>query len=89
VKNAFNIWDKIQKGREDVEKILEGYQAKGKKFVVFLVLGFVGLFAYTFFLWSYAEMEGNGITIGFYYAVFYTLVALIFVASVVLSIEKK
>ena len=48
--------------------MLEGYHVKGKKFVVFLVLGFVGLFAYTFF---------------------YTLLALIFVASVVLSMEKK
>ncbi|MDH5376576.1 MAG: hypothetical protein OEW95_12330 [Candidatus Bathyarchaeota archaeon] len=69
--------------------MLEGYHVKGKKFVVFLVLGFVGLFAYTFFLWSYSEMEGTKITIGFYYAVFYTLLSLIFVASVVLSIEKK
>ena len=69
--------------------MLEGYQVNGRKFVTFLVLGFVGLFAYTFFLWSYAEMEGTGITIGFYYMVFYTMLALIFVASVVLSIEKK
>jgi len=69
--------------------MLEGYHVKGKKFVAFLVLGFVGLFAYTFFLWSYSEMEGTKITIGFYYTVFYTLLALIFVASMVLSIEKK
>lgn len=69
--------------------MLEGYQVNGRKFVTFLVLGFVGLFAYTFFLWSYAEMEGTGITIGFYYTVFYTMLALIFVASMVLSIEKK
>jgi len=47
--------------------MLEGYQVNGRKFVTFLVLGFVGLFAYTFFLWSYAEMEGTGITIRFYY----------------------
>ena len=69
--------------------MLEGYQVNGKKFVAFLVLGFVGLFAYTFFLWSYAELEGTRISIGFYYTVFYTLLALIFVASVVLSMEKK
>jgi hypothetical protein len=61
----------------------------GKKFVTFLVLGFVGLFAYTFFLWSCAEMEGTRITIRFYYAVFYTMLALIFGASMVLSIERK
>jgi len=72
-----------------VEKMLEGYQVKGKKFVAFLVLGFIGLFAYTFFLWSYAELQGTRITIGFFYTVFYTLLALIFVASVVLSMEKK
>jgi hypothetical protein len=69
--------------------MLEGYQVNGRKFVTFLVLGFVGLFAYTFFLWSYTEPEGTRITIGFYYTVFYTMLALIFVASVVLSIEKK
>jgi len=66
--------------------MLEGYQVEGKKCVAFLVLGFIGLFAYTFFLWSYTELKGTRITIGFYYTVFYTLLVLIFLGSVVLSI---
>ena len=69
--------------------MLEGYRVKGKKFVAFLVLGSAGLFAYAFFLWSYAELQGTRITIGFFYTIFYALLALIFIASLVLSMEKK
>lgn len=70
-----------------VVKILEDYKLNAKKFFPMFCLGLIAIFAILLLFAS--NMRGTGIPIEYFDRIFYTFFALLCVASIAFSIEKK
>jgi hypothetical protein len=67
--------------------MLEDHKLSGKKFFTLFCLGLIAIFA--FLLLFASNMRGTGTPIEYFDRIFYTFFALLCVASIAFSIEKK